>query len=98
MGTYNPTARDPPIFRKLIAARELNIPICDVVPIPFVKHEWELDLVNNFAVAFEFAIAELVRSLFRGKYIVRWVLEFYRRQNMLKLCFDSSSLYSPSEE
>ena len=76
MGTYNPTARDPPILRKLIAARELNVPLWDVVPIyPFQKYQWELDMVNNMAVAFEFAIAELVRSLFRGMYIA---LQFYR--------------------
>ncbi|KAL7539270.1 hypothetical protein ACHAWF_006360 [Thalassiosira exigua] len=64
-GAFNPTARDPPILRKLIAARELNIPVCNVLPIPFYKHEWEVDLANGFAVAFEFAMIELLRSIFR---------------------------------
>jgi len=64
-GAFNPTTRDPPILRKLIAARELNIPAWDVMPIPFYKHEWEADLSNNFAVAFEFAMEELLRTLFR---------------------------------
>jgi len=64
-GPFNPTTRDPPILRKLIAARELNIPFWDVMPIPFHKHEWEMDLANNFAVAFEFAMEELLRSLFQ---------------------------------
>ena len=68
-GAYNPTARDPPAFRKLIAARELNIPVLDVLPIPFYKHEWEINLANNFAVAFEFAMEELWRSVFRGKLV-----------------------------
>lgn len=64
-GAFNPTTRDPPILRKLIAARELNIPVWNVMPIPFHKHEWEMDLADNFAVAFEFAMEELLRSTFR---------------------------------
>lgn len=64
-GAYNPTTRDPPILRKLIAARELNISAWNVLPVPFHKHEWEIDLANNFAVAFEFAMAELLRTLFQ---------------------------------
>jgi hypothetical protein len=66
-GTFNPTAGDPPILRKLIAAQELNIPVWNVIPIPFYKHEWEVTLANNFAVAFQFAVGELLSSLFRGK-------------------------------
>lgn len=65
-GAFNPTARDPPILRKFIAARELNISAWDVLPVPFQKHEWEVELANNFAVAFEFAMAELLRSTFGG--------------------------------
>ena len=65
-GAFNPTTRDPPILRKLIAARELNHSAWDVLPVPFHKHEWEIDLANNFAVAFEFAMEEMFRSLFRG--------------------------------
>lgn len=65
-GAFNPTTRDPPILRKLIAARELNQSVWDVLPIPFYKHEWEAKLASNFAIAFEFALAELLRSLFRG--------------------------------
>ena len=65
-GAFNPTARDPPILRKLIAARELNIPLCNIVPVPFHKHEWEVNLATNFAIAFEFALEELLNSLFRG--------------------------------
>lgn len=64
-GAFNPTTRDPPILRKLIAARELNISVLDVLPIPFYKHPWEVRLATNFAVAFEFAMAELLRSLFQ---------------------------------
>eukprot|EP00984_Skeletonema_dohrnii_P034351 scaffold33535_cov134-Skeletonema_dohrnii-CCMP3373.AAC.1 len=64
-GAFNPTARDPPILRKLIAARELNISAWDVLPIPFYKHEWESDLATGFAVAFEFAVGELLGTLFR---------------------------------
>jgi len=64
-GAFNPTNRDPPIIRKLIAARELNISAWDVMPIPFYKHEWETELTTNFAVAFEFAMAELLRTVFR---------------------------------
>lgn len=65
-GAFNPTARDPPILRKLIAARELNISAWDVLPIPFYKHDWEIQLALNFAVAFEFAIGELLGTVFRG--------------------------------
>ena len=65
-GTFNPTATDPPILRKLIAARELNIPIWNVMPVPFYRNEWEVTLANNFAVAFQFAAVELLRSSFRG--------------------------------
>lgn len=64
-GTFNPTTRDPQILRKLIAARELNISAWDVIPVPFHKHEWEIDLANNFAVAFAFAMEELFRSIFQ---------------------------------
>ncbi|KAL7538692.1 hypothetical protein ACHAXR_008728 [Thalassiosira sp. AJA248-18] len=64
-GAFNPTTRDPPILRKLIAARELNFSAWDVVPIPFYKHAWEAELANNFAVAFEFAMEELLRDTFR---------------------------------
>eukprot|EP00985_Skeletonema_marinoi_P033321 scaffold41018_cov146-Skeletonema_marinoi.AAC.4 len=64
-GAFNPTARDPPILRKLIAARELNISAWDVLPIPFYKHDWESDLATGFAVAFEFAVGELLGTLFR---------------------------------
>lgn len=65
-GAFNPTARDPPILRKLIAARELNISAWDVLPIPFYKHDWEIQLALNFAVAFEFAIGELLGTVFQG--------------------------------
>ena len=65
-GAYNPTARDPPILRKLIAARELNISAWDVLPIPFCYHDWEFDLVTGFAVAFEFAVGELMGTLFQA--------------------------------
>ena len=67
-GAFNPTARDPPILRKLIAARELNISAWEVLPIPFYKHGWESDLAIGFAVAFEFAVGELFRTLFRGTF------------------------------
>lgn len=76
-GTFNPTARDPPILRKLIAARELNIPAWNVMPIPFYKHEWEVTLANNFAAAFQFAVGELLRSLFRGKPCIMFSTTFY---------------------
>jgi hypothetical protein len=66
-GAFNPTARDPPILRKLIAARELNISAWDVLPIPFYKHDWEVELATGFAVAFEFAVGELLGTLFRGR-------------------------------
>lgn len=66
-GAFNPTARDPSILRKFIAARELNISAWDVLPIPFYKHEWESDLATGFAIAFEFAVGELLGTLFRGK-------------------------------
>ena len=52
-GSFNPTTRDPPILRKLIAARELNIPVWTF---PFYKRQWESELATNFAVAFEFAV------------------------------------------
>jgi len=65
-GAFNPTARDPPILRKLIAARELNISAWEVLPIPFYKHDWESDLATGFAIAFEFAVGELLGTLFRG--------------------------------
>eukprot|EP01083_Nonionella_stella_P200250 733545_1 len=64
-GQYNPTKIDPPILRKLIAARELNIPLSQIIPVPFHTHEWESDLAINMAVGFEFAIAELLQSLFK---------------------------------
>lgn len=76
-GTFNPTARDPPILRKLIAARELNIPAWNVMPIPVYKHEWEVTLANNFAAAFQFAVGELLRSLFRGKPCIMFSTTFY---------------------
>lgn len=68
-GAFNPTARDPPILRKLIAARELNISAWEVLPIPFYKHGWESDLEIGFAVAFEFAVGELFGTLFRGTFV-----------------------------
>ena len=81
-GAFNPTARDPPILRKLIAARELNIPVWDVLPIPFYKHDWEVDLALNFAVAFEFAIGELLGTLFRGMYDDNILLRCFVQQMM----------------
>lgn len=69
-GAFNPTARDPPILRKLIAARELNISAWDVLPVPFYKHDWEVDLAAGFAVAFEFAVGELFGTLFRGMFVL----------------------------
>jgi hypothetical protein len=43
------------------------MPAWNIIPIPFYKHEWEVILANNFAVAFQAASGELLRSLFRGK-------------------------------
>lgn len=37
-----------------------------MLPIPFYKHDWEVDLATGFAVAFEFAVGELLGTLFRG--------------------------------
>jgi hypothetical protein len=65
-GPSNPTTRDPQFLRKIIAARELNIPIWDALPIPLHKNSWEVTLADNFAVAFSFAMEELFRSIFRG--------------------------------
>lgn len=65
-GPFNPTARDPQFLRKIIAARELNIPIWDALPIPLHKNSWEVTLADNFAVAFAFAMEELFRSIFQG--------------------------------
>ncbi len=84
-GTFNPTAGDPPILRKLIAARELNIPIWNVMPIPFYKNEWEITLANNFAVAFQFAAIELMRSLFRGQSSFMWILWYYSHR-LVNVC------------
>ncbi len=65
-GPFNPTARDPKFLRKIIAARELNIPIWDALPIPLHKNSWEVTLADNFAVAFSFATEELFRSILQG--------------------------------
>ena len=92
-GAFNPTARDPPILRKLIAARELNISAWDVLPIPFYKHDWEIQLALNFAVAFEFAIGELLGTVFRGMcYYISYLFCHYM---MYMLCsrYSQSKLY-----
>ena len=99
-GEFNPTTRDPPILRKLVTARELNISGFDVLPIPFYKHEWEVELATNFVVAFEFALEGLLRHTFRGTYIIHVFLPFtlylqYYLYFIYLIGFDS---FSPSEE
>lgn len=75
-GSFNPTARDPKFLRKIIAARELNIPIWDALPIPLHRNDWEVTLANNFASAFTFAMEELFRSVFRGMIPVPMSIQF----------------------
>jgi len=58
--------------RKFIAAKELNLSLWDVLPIPFYKHEWEEELARNFSKAFCLAISELGRTVFPGKGVVQY--------------------------
>jgi hypothetical protein len=82
--------------RKLIAARELNLSIWDVLPIPFYKHEWEEELAKNFSVAFGLAISELGRTVF-PKGMVRyedqcvWIDNMYDDTTIATTSLSSSS-------
>lgn len=51
--------------RRLVACRELDIsPLAAIGPIPFFARSWETEMANNFAIAFELALEELLKSIF----------------------------------
>lgn len=62
-------------LRKTIASRELGATFWEMVPIPFYTHEWELELAENFSVAFGLALEELLRVMVKGA-VVDFLLLF----------------------
>jgi len=56
------------LVRRLVACRELNLAAYEAVPLPFgMKFTWERELAENFAIAFGFAIEELLMNVFGGR-------------------------------
>jgi len=53
-------------LRKTIASRELGATFWEMIPIPFYTHEWELELGENFSVAFGLALEELLRVMVKA--------------------------------
>lgn len=57
--------------RRLVSCKELNLSPWDAIPIPFFARGWEEELANNFKSAFEYALEELLSSIYRGTVPVR---------------------------
>jgi hypothetical protein len=52
--------------RRLVSCKELNLSPWYAIPIPLFARDWEVDLANNFKIAFGLALGELLRSVYRG--------------------------------
>ena len=56
------------LVRRLVACREMNLSAFEAVPLPFgMKFTWERELAENFAIAFGFAVEELLMNVFGGR-------------------------------